>query len=165
MTRHLKNTLKLAVASLSVVVTVAIAEPQPRQEPMRLSATAMDGVTAGASVGGTVTVAAAAAGLPVALTSTTTFSSTMLQPSSSGNGAQDATLVVVTGSAMAYGGIGGSTATAVDSDIVSATDNTIGHTHEINVQGVLASYSTVFSYEVGLPASISQGPSGGFALP
>ena len=56
-------------------------------------------------VNGTVVASAIAEGLSDAITNTSTFSSTTLSPGPTGSAAQNATLVVVIGSAIAYGGL------------------------------------------------------------
>lgn len=150
--------MQLSALSLCALTATAVAAP-PLQNPVTLSSIDLDRVTAGGVVNGVVTASAIAYGPLDAITDTSTFSSTTLSPGPTGSAAQNATLVVLVGSATAYGGLGGTTATATDSEINSATTNTVGHTYEINVQGHLASSSTVFAYEFGRPAQLSQGVS------
>ncbi len=152
----IKN-MQLSALSLCALAAAAVAAPPP-QNPVTLSSIDLDRVTAG-GVNGIVVASATAYGPANAITDTSTFSSTTLSPGSTGSAAQNSTLVVVVGSATAYGGLGGTTATTTDSEINSATTNTVGHTYEINVQGHLASSSTVFAYELGRPAQLGQGVS------
>ncbi|RUQ40442.1 MAG: hypothetical protein EKK69_05500 [Candidatus Competibacteraceae bacterium] len=148
--------MQLSALSLCALTATAIAAP-PSQNPLTLSSIDLDRVTAGGVVNGVVTASAIAYGPSDAITDTSTFSSTTLSPGPTA--AQNSTLVVVVGSATAYGGLGGTTATATDSAINSATTNTVGHTYEISLQGHLASSSTVFAYELGRPAQLGQGAS------
>jgi hypothetical protein len=138
----------LGIAALSVGAASLNAE----QTAFRLSAEQLDGVTAGSAVAAFVVVEAAAEGMPIALTSTETFAMTTLSPSASGNDAQDTTLAVISGSSMAYGGVGGSTSVAVGGAMSSPSSDTFGRTLTVYADGVMADSAHVFGYEVGRPA-------------